>query len=390
MNMKFPPRRAILDVIKKSANDVFSYYNKLNLDPGYQGHFENKLCRKFKRYMGGGFADAVNSGTSAVYLSLKSLNLKKKSHILVSPITDPGTINAIVECGLRIKLMDCKKKSYHVDLNSIKKRLSKNVSAVLVVHSAGQAIEDIKEISIFCKKKGVKLIEDCSQAIGAKVRNKKIGSFGDISAFSLMFKKKLVANGTGGIVFTKNKKYYNNLIAYADRGKPIWKKNFDPLDPNSNIFVSLNFHLDEISCCIAIHSLSKLNATIQKRIKFIKALKKKVDRKSKFCKINYNFNSCSPFFLPIEFNSLNENSSLKFALSLKEKGVPLNPRYKYLVSDWNYIKNFLYDKFVPINAKEYLNNSFNIYLNENYKEKEASFIVKKILEVEKEYEKKTL
>ena len=139
-----------------------------------------------------------------------------------------------------------------------------------------------------------------------------------------------------------------------------------------------------------IYSLSKLSTTIEKRKKFIKALKKKLDSRSNFCKINYNFNTCSPFFLPIELNFSNENSCLKFALSLREKGIPLNPRYKYLVSDWRYIKKFLCDKFIPINAKEYLKNSFNIYLNENYKEKEASFIAKKILEVEKEYEKKTL
>ena len=75
------------------------------------------------------------------------------------------------------------------------------------------------------QKNKIYLLEDCSQAIGAKINGKMVGTFGDVSAFSTMYRKNLAANSSGGMIFTKKYNTYKKILAYADRGKYYGMKN---------------------------------------------------------------------------------------------------------------------------------------------------------------------
>ena len=90
MNYKFPPREALGTREKRAIKSVVEFYSKKKIDPGYQGHFEEKLCKKFSLMMGGGYADACSSGT-ALHIAISALNLK--SEVLISPVTDSGPLN---------------------------------------------------------------------------------------------------------------------------------------------------------------------------------------------------------------------------------------------------------------------------------------------------------
>ena len=143
--------------------------------------------------------------------------------------------------------------SYNVSLDQIKKRISKNTKLVLIVHAAGKSVE-MKGIKSFLKRKKIFLLEDCSQAHGARCYNCKncsckikVGNFGDISAFSTMNRKIHMTGPTGGITFTKSKKFCLKLKAYSDRGKPFWKKKFDERNPNQFLFPALNLNSNEIN-----------------------------------------------------------------------------------------------------------------------------------------------
>lgn len=388
----FPVRKGIgsreILMIKKCIN----YYKKKNTDIGYNGFYEKLYCKKFVQFLGTkGYADVQATGTLALYSSILAFSLKKKSEVLLSPITDPGTLSAIILAGLTPRLLDVKKNSYLIDLENLKKRVSKKTKLLVLVHAAGKSVE-MAEILKFCKKKKIFILEDCSQAHGAKCSfcknckcEKKVGTFGDISAFSTMNRKVHMTGPTGGVVFSK-KKYLMNLVkAHADRGKPIWKKNFNERNPKSFLFPALNLHSNEISCSIGISSLKRLSWTIKKRLKFCSQLEKLLMDKSKLCRsMSFNKND-SPFFIPIFFKKNKKISKLQFAIKLKKLGVDLNVHYDYLISDWPWAKKYLSDSFIPKNAKVTLDNCFNIYLNENYKFKHANFIVNQILKLEKKY-----
>lgn len=104
MKPKIPPRQAFGKKEIKALLNVIKYYSKKKIDPGYNGKFEKKLCKLFAEMMNGGYADAVSSGTSATYVALNSLGLKKNSEILISPVTDSGPLNSIILSNFKARL----------------------------------------------------------------------------------------------------------------------------------------------------------------------------------------------------------------------------------------------------------------------------------------------
>ena len=228
---KFQVRNGIGEEEISQILKVISYYKKKNEDIGYSGVFENKYCNEFSKFQSSkGYTDVVATGTLAIFNAVQAFQLKKNSEVLVSPITDAGTLSPLILLGLKPKIMDTEKMSYNVSLDQIKKRISKNTKLVLLVHAAGKSVE-MKGIKSFLKKKKIFLLEDCSQAHGARCYNCKncsckikVGNFGDISAFSTMNRKIHMTGPTGGLTFTKSRKFHLKLRAYSDRGKPFGKK----------------------------------------------------------------------------------------------------------------------------------------------------------------------
>ena len=191
-----PARLALGDGERQMIQSVLDYYRERNLDPGYEGHFEKMYCRAFVEMMGGGYADAVATGTSSLYIAVAALNLPKGSEVLVSPITDPGSLAAIVLNGLKPRLIDSKPGSYNVGPEQFAERITPNVTGAMIVHAAGQAAEIDKIVEI-AHAHGIKVVEDCAQAHGALLRAKRVGTFGDIAAFSTMYRKAHMTGPSG-------------------------------------------------------------------------------------------------------------------------------------------------------------------------------------------------
>ena len=386
-----PTREAFGKEEVKNLNKVINYYRDLKIDPPYSGKFEEKFCNEFVNYMGGkGYADAVTSGTAAIYTSLQALNLQKGSEVLITAVTDCGPLNCIIQLGLTPKIVDTAKNSYNSCVGNFIKAITSKTKCVIATHAAGESIHDIDKLQKFLKKKKIFLIEDCSQSPGAKWKGKKVGSFSDISAFSTMYRKTLHSGGNGGIVFTKNLDLYHMLLASADKGKQVWRNDIDLRNPNFALMPALNFTTNDLSCAIGSASLKRLNETIKSRNnwtkKFILELKK-----TKTC-YPYNFNkNFSIFFFPIFVRTeLLNCSKEKFANSLLAEGIGLQPHYGCVMSDWKWAKNYMSNFSKAKNATEIRNNSFNLFVNEKYGYKEIKDIVNAIKKVENFYMKKKL
>lgn len=377
-----PARRALGEVETSMINECLAFYRDQGIDPGYQGPFEKLYTDAFVRLMGGGYADAVSTGTSALYIALAALELPKGSEVIVSPITDPGTISAIILNGLKIRLADSMPDSYNMGVTQFVERITRNVSAVLVVHAVGQATE-IDRIVSEAHARGIKVIEDCSQSHGAKLKGRPVGAFGDIAAFSTMYRKAHITGASGGVVYTRNLEIFRMALAHADRGKPRWQEDFDDRDPSSYLFPALNHHTDEISCAIGVASLNRLSQTITNRLAFVFDLVAKMWGRAEICRA-YSFSPTdSPFFFPVLVDIENITcSKIDFADAVQKEGIDLNLHYQYVVADWPMIKPYLADPFETPNARSIRDRSFNIYLNENYGEQEATDCAKAIKKVE--------
>lgn len=380
-----PARHAIGPEEKRLINETIDHYEQIGLDPGYQGVFEERYCNAFAAFMGGGYADAVATGTVSIFVALLALDLPKGSEVIVSPITDPGTLSAIIMCGLVPRLVDTAPGSYNVGPEELEARITDACSALVLVHSVGRAAE-IDKIMAVAQTRGVKVLEDCSQAHGALFKGKRVGAFGDIAAFSTMYRKASITGASGGVVYTQDEALYHQTLAHADRGKPRWRDKFDDRDPAHFLFPALNLHTDEISCAIGEASLARLDETRALRLNYVKAVHEGLEGAAKSCR-THGFNpDDSPFILPVfvETEGLSVDK-VTFARAVLEEGIGLNPDYRYLVADWPWVRPYLADGFECANARAARDATFNLYLNEKYGAQEAADTVEAILKVERAY-----
>ena len=190
---------------------MIAYYKSRGEDPKYSGLWEQKFCKEFSKFMGNGYSDAVATGTGAIYVAMKALEIPKNSDVILSPVTCSGNFSCITEQGYNPILVDSEIGSYNTSLRKIKEKITRKTKLIQLTHVGGQPVNDVKEIAKFAKKNNIFLLEDCSQCIGGKVSNKLVGSFGDIAAFSTMYRKNLAANSSSGIIFTKNYKLYKSF-----------------------------------------------------------------------------------------------------------------------------------------------------------------------------------
>lgn len=364
-----PARLAFGPTERAMLNECLNYYERSNQDPGYQGVFEEKYCELFTGYMGGGYADVVATGTLAVFNAIQALDLGKEGEVLVSPVTDPGTLSAIIYNGLRPKLMDSMEDDWNVGAEQVEARITESVVAVLIVHVAGRACpaDEIREV---CDRYHLPLIEDCSQAHGASLKGKKVGSFGTIAAFSTMYRKASITGCCGGVVYTLDREINRRALAYADRGKPRWSPDFDDRDPSNYLFPALNIHANELGCAIGIASLRRLDHVLEARRKFLFVLRGQLADLSPHLSF-FPEDQISPFIIPLRFHNLDSNDIRSIGELLVKAGIPANPMYKYLVRDWLWIHEYLADSFDAKNARKTRDHSIILYVNENYTEQLA-------------------
>ena len=226
---------------------------------GYNGEQEEAYCNQFARSLGGGYADAVNSGTSAVYVALRALEIEPFTEVIVPPITDPGGVMPVPLMNCVPVPADAAPGSYNAGPEQVRDRITRQTSAILVAHIAGIPC-DMDGIMDVARSAGLPVIEDCAQAHGALYRGRAVGTIGDVAAFSTMFGKHHATGGQGGVVFTKDEHLYWRAKRLADRGKP-----FGLEGVTSNIVASLNLNSSELAMALGREQLKKLPGMVEAR-----------------------------------------------------------------------------------------------------------------------------
>jgi dTDP-4-amino-4,6-dideoxygalactose transaminase len=172
--LPMPSREAFGSLEVKKLEQAIKYYRSRKIDPPYSGVFENELCKKFSNYMGGGYSDAVTSGTAGIYTSLQALRLKKGSEVLITAVTDSGPLNCIIQLGLKAKIVDTAIHSYNSCFGNFIKAITNKTKCVIATHAAGEPVHGVDKLYKYLKKRKIFLIEDCSQSPSAKYLGKKV------------------------------------------------------------------------------------------------------------------------------------------------------------------------------------------------------------------------
>ncbi|MBN1581398.1 MAG: DegT/DnrJ/EryC1/StrS family aminotransferase, partial [Anaerolineae bacterium] len=216
------PQRGHISIEEKAAIDaLFDRHIEAGTAPGYNGEQEDAYCQEFAAFMGGGYVDAVSSGTTALYAALKALDLEPFTEVIASAVTDPGGLMPIPLLNLIPMVADAASGGYNSGPEQIETLISPLTSAIVVAHIAGEPA-DIEGVMTVARKHGLPVIEDCSQSHGATVNGKLVGTFGDMGVFSTMFGKHHSSGGQGGLVFTRDETLYQAIRRASDRGKPFF------------------------------------------------------------------------------------------------------------------------------------------------------------------------
>jgi len=254
--------------------------------------FENKFKEIIKRK----YAIAVSNGTSALEIAIASLNLKEGDHVIVPNLTIVSCLNAILKNGLKPIFVDVNLDDYNISIQDFKKKLSKKIRAVIMVHTYGLA-SNIKEIFKLKRKYNFKIIEDCAEGIGLKYKKKFLGNFGDLSTFSF-YSNKLITTGEGGCILTNNKKYNERCRSLRNLsfGKNIRFRHKE---------ISGNYRMSSLQCAYGISEIPYFNQNIK--------LKKKIGNFYNLKLRNINF-----LQLPLKKNKISSNIYWVYPLIIKK------------------------------------------------------------------------
>lgn len=213
------------------------------------GNNVNTFEKEFASYCGSKYCAGVASGLDALILSLKVFDFKKGTEVIVPSNTYIATILSIINNQLKPVLVEPDIKTYNIDPCKIEEKITSKTRAIIVVHLYGKAC-NMNSIIEIAKKYNLKVIEDCAQAHGAKYKDKKIGTFGTLGAFSFYPTKNLGALGDAGAINSDNIELFEKIKCIRNYGEKI---------KYHNEFIGFNSRLDEIQAGFLSIKLKKLD-----------------------------------------------------------------------------------------------------------------------------------
>lgn len=225
-----------------------------------EGIITKNLEKKISKFLKIKNVVMTSSGTSAIYLALRSLNIGYNDEIIVPNITYVATLNAVKLSGAKPVIVDVDLNTSTIDLNDLKKKITKKTKALIFVHVSGRS-GNLKDILAFAKMKKLQVIEDAAEAFGSNLNKKKLGTYGDLGCFSFT-PTKIITAAQGGAVVTSNNKLANHIRSLKDQGRT--KKKIGG-DDEHNIFGG-NFKFNDILASILVPQLDNINKITKKFI----------------------------------------------------------------------------------------------------------------------------
>ena len=227
-----------------------------------QGSLTRALEDSFSSMLNMHGSVATNSGTSALVLALRTLRVGPGDQVIIPSYTCVAVLNAVLQVGAEPRLVDnlydTSRMDFNISVDSIRADLTQTTRAIIVPHMFGvpACIDEILEF-------GVPVIEDGTLSLGAKYKDRLIGSWGDIAVFSL-HSSKMIAAGEGGILSANARETYERAryLNSSDDNQPQQRLR----DANEFEFeLRYNFHLPDIAAALALNQLTKLPTFLSRR-----------------------------------------------------------------------------------------------------------------------------
>ena len=224
-----------------------------------QGKEVEELEKRVGNLIGSDKVLAVTSGTATMHLALIASGIGPGDEVIVPAFSYIATANVVELVGAKPIFVDININSFNIDVDQIEQAINKKTRAIIPVHEFGMPAE-MDKILLLAKKYGLVVIEDGACALGAKFKNKSVGTFGDFGSFSL-HPRKSITSGEGGLLVVKNKAKYNLIKSLRNHGITSTKKG-----PEFS-HAGLNYRMTDIQASLVKGQVKRLSSITKKREK---------------------------------------------------------------------------------------------------------------------------
>lgn len=340
-----------------------------------QGPKTEEFEKQVAIYTGSKFAVATSNCTTALHLALLAANIKPGDEVICPSFTFIATPNSIEFAGAKPIFIDINKDTYNIDENLIEENITDKTKAIMPVDQVGLSCDYDKILKI-SKDYNLKIIEDAAPALGARYKDRMIGSISDLTCFSF-HPRKSITTAEGGMITTNNQEYAEKLKMLRSFGTKV-----SPLDRLKGFAheeypeIGYNYRITDIQSAIGIEQMKKLQEILKKRADLAKVYNEELS-KIKNIQIPYVPNYTKHTYQTYVIKILNQSRD-KIMKKLLEKEISVKPGVEMCHTQPCYIKK--YGKISLPKTEEANNSTILIPLYPSMTKEEQDYVIKNLKE----------
>lgn len=277
-------------------------------------------------YVGAKYAVAISNGTSALHAACFAAGIGPGDEVITTPLTFAASANCVLYCGGTPVFADVDPKTYNIDPEDIRRKITDRTKAIIAVHLAGQPC-DMDAIHSIAREHGLIVIEDGAHALGSVYRGKRVGSLSDMTTFSF-HPVKPITTGEGGMIVTDNEEFYKKMVLFRSHGitrdasmmtrndGPWFYQQFD---------LGYNYRITDIQCALGCSQMKKLDRFLARRKEIV-------------ARYNEAFADCDNIITPYQLSDTESGWHLYIVQvkncdrrqvfeTMREKGIGVNVHY---------------------------------------------------------------
>lgn len=222
------------------------------------GKFTEQFEQQVAKLLDVQHAIAVTSGTAALYLALKAIDIGPGDEVLVPDTTFIATANAVIMAGATPRLVDIDENTLNIDPIQIEAAINEKTKAIIPVHVSGR-LADMQSILSLAEKHKLTVIEDAAEAFGSRKNNKAAGTFASMGCFSFS-PNKTITTGQGGMIVTNDWQLHQRLRQLKDQGRQYRGTGGDDIHPT----IGFNFKLTNLQAAVGLGQMQDIQARLSK------------------------------------------------------------------------------------------------------------------------------
>lgn len=226
-------------------------------------------------YVGAKYAVAISNGTSALHAACHAAGIGAGDEVITTPLTFAASANCVLYCGGTPVFADVDARTYNIDPEDIKRKITDKTKAIIAVHLAGQPC-DMDAIHAIAREHNLIVIEDGAHALGSEYKGKKIGALSDMTTFSF-HPVKPITTGEGGMIVTNNEALYQKMLLFRSHGitrdENLMTKEEGPWF-YQQMDLGYNYRMTDIQCALGCSQMKKLDRFLNRRRELVKRYEK--------------------------------------------------------------------------------------------------------------------